>query len=107
MALAGPVLRDLQCYDFGIKENETLIIKTSCLRACFRVACRTGVIFCIFQRNRGEREASAKRELRERGGSLKSPLSLASLSPLFARSTQKLEITPVLFCRLVFAPKFI
>ena len=37
------------------------------------LACRTGVIFCVFQGNRGEREASAKRELHVRGGSLKNP----------------------------------
>ena len=58
-------------------------------------------------RNRGESEASAKRELRAWGGSLKIPFlalllshatrarhALASLSPLFAWNTQK--ITPVL-----------
>ena len=28
------------------------------------IACRTGVIFCVFQGNRGESEAYAKRELR-------------------------------------------
>ena len=33
------------------------------------LACRTGVIFCVFQANRGESEASAKRELRAWGGS--------------------------------------
>ena len=43
-----------------------------------RVACRTGVIFCVFQANRGESEARArqargKRELRARGGALKNP----------------------------------
>ena len=40
------------------------------------IACRTGVIFCVIQeqgRRRGKREASAKRELRARGGSLKNP----------------------------------
>ena len=37
------------------------------------IACRTGVIFCVFQGNRVESEASAKRELRARGGSLKNP----------------------------------
>ena len=30
------------------------------------VACRTGVIFCVFQANQGESEESAKRELRAR-----------------------------------------
>ena len=35
------------------------------------IACRTGVIFCISQGNEGQSEASAKRELRARGGSLK------------------------------------
>ena len=56
-----------------------------------RVACRTGVIFCLFQGNRGESKAS---------GSCAPPLArnsrfaLASLSPLLARNTQK--ITPVL-----------
>ena len=29
------------------------------------LACRTGVIFCVFLVNRGESEAIAKRELRE------------------------------------------
>ena len=37
------------------------------------LACRTGVLFCVFQANRGESEASAKRELRARGGALKNP----------------------------------
>ena len=32
-------------------------------------ACRTGVMFCVYQGNRGENEASAKRKLRARGGS--------------------------------------
>ena len=32
------------------------------------LACRTGVIFCVFQENRGKSEASAKRELRAWGG---------------------------------------
>ena len=39
------------------------------------IACRTGVIFCV---NRGESEASAKREWRARGGAL-----LPSRSPRF------------------------
>ena len=43
-----------------------------------KLACRTGVIFCVFQANRGESEASAwrargERELRARGGALKNP----------------------------------
>ena len=38
-----------------------------------QLACRTGVIFCVFQGNRDQSEASAKRELRARGGSLKNP----------------------------------
>ena len=37
------------------------------------LACITGVIFCVFQANRGESEASAKREWRARGGALKNP----------------------------------
>ena len=37
------------------------------------LACRTGVMFCVYQGNRGESEASAKRELRAWGGSLKIP----------------------------------
>ena len=36
----------------------------------FILACRTGVIFCVFQANRSESEASAKRELLARGGAL-------------------------------------
>ena len=36
-----------------------------------KVACRTGVIFCVFQVNIGESEASAKRELRARERALK------------------------------------
>ena len=49
--------------------------------ACERViACRTGVIFLRIQANKGESEASAKRELRARRGSLKiSPVPI----PLF------------------------
>ena len=35
------------------------------------LARRTGVIFYVFQANRGESEANAKRELRARGGALK------------------------------------
>ena len=31
------------------------------------------MIFCVFQANRGESEASAKRELRAWGGALKNP----------------------------------
>ena len=41
------------------------------INAILREACRTGVIFCVFQGNRGESEASAKRELRAWGGWLK------------------------------------
>ena len=37
------------------------------------IACRTGVIFCVFRRKRREGEPSAKRELRARGGALKNP----------------------------------
>ena len=38
------------------------------------LACRTGVIFCVFQANRGESEgARGERELRARGGALKNP----------------------------------
>ena len=37
------------------------------------VACRTGVIFCVFRWKRGEGEASSRRELRTREGSLKNP----------------------------------
>ena len=43
------------------------------------VACRTGVIFCVFQANRDESEASAKRELRARGGALKNPACLHTI----------------------------
>ena len=39
--------------------------------AIINLACRTGVIFCVFQVNIGESEASAKRELRGREGALK------------------------------------
>ena len=39
----------------------------------YLLACRTGVIFCLFQGNRRESEASAKREFRAWGGSLKNP----------------------------------
>ena len=34
-------------------------------------ACRTGVIFCVFQANKGKIEATAKRESRARGGARK------------------------------------
>ena len=42
----------------------------SSLSPRFILACRTGVIFCVFQANRSESEASAKRELLARGGAL-------------------------------------
>ena len=45
---------------------------TTGLRLCL-LAYRTGVNFCVFLANRGEREASAKRELRVRGGASRSP----------------------------------
>ena len=47
---------------FGLDFDQVILIK---------IACRTGVIFCVFQENRGESEASAKRELRARGAALK------------------------------------
>ena len=62
-----------------------------------KLACKTGVIFCVFLANRGEREASAKRELRSSHRTqlaLCALHALASLSPLFPINTQK--ITPVL-----------
>ena len=37
------------------------------------LARRTGVNFCVFQANRGESEASAKRKLRARGLAVKNP----------------------------------
>ena len=49
---------------FGLDFDQVILIK---------IACRTGVIFCVFQENRGESEASAKRELRARGAALKNP----------------------------------
>ena len=54
------------------------------------------MIFCVFQANRGESEASAKRDLRARGGALKTRarLALASVSPIYAK------ITPVLQANL-------
>ena len=62
--------------------------------AAVEVACRTGVIFCVFQSNKGESEASAKCESLARGGvftHLPSHASRASRSPRFC-----LAITPVL-----------
>ena len=48
-----------------------------------KLACRTGLIFLRIpgerRRARGEREVSAKRELRARGGSLKSPACLHTI----------------------------
>ena len=43
------------------------------------IACRTGVIFCVFLANRGESEASVKCELCARGGSLKNPACLRTI----------------------------
>ena len=48
-----------------------------------KLACRTGLFFLHIpgeeRRKRGEREVSAKRELRARGGSLKSPACLHTI----------------------------
>ena len=73
--------------------------------ATLDIACRTGVIFCVFQGNRGESEAKARRARVACEGKiakkslalLPSHFALASLSPLLARNTQK--ITPVLQAR--------
>ena len=46
-----------------------------CLFEKLQLAYKIGVIFCVFQGHRGKGEASAKRELRARGGSLTSPRS--------------------------------
>ena len=47
------------------------------------IACRTGVIFCVFQVNIGESEVCAKRELRTREGALKIPPVVTPLFKLF------------------------
>ena len=73
-------------------------------------ACRTGVIYCVFKGNRGKSEASAKRELRAMGGSLKNlagflsdpplactQLALASLLPLSPEIREEFRV----FCRLL------
>ena len=77
---------------FTSKLNNNLVNRVSLLCLPWPLACRTGVFFCVFQRNRGEREASARRV--RVACAHNSRLALASLSPLFARNTQK--ITSVL-----------
>ena len=82
--------------------NKALICSLMSLRSCPYVACRTGV----FQGNRGEGEASARRArvacegrfakifFSEPPHACNSRFALASLSPLFPWNMQK--ITPVL-----------
>ena len=53
------------CLQKGLFINLSILGKDS----SWRMACRTGVIFGVFQENRDESEASAKRELRAWGGS--------------------------------------
>ena len=71
------------------------------------ISLQNRVIFCVFQRNRGESVASAKRKLCARGGSLKRFFSTPPLarnlcfahalhSPLLSRNTGSQKITPVL-----------
>ena len=71
------------------------------------ISLQNRVIFCIFQRNRGESVASAKRKLCARGGSLKRFFSAPPLarnlcfahalhSPLLSRNTGTQKIMPVL-----------
>ena len=62
--------------------------------------CRTGVIFCVFQANRGETEASAKRELPARGGALK--YFSAPRSPRFRLSSPEVRKKLPLFSRLAY-----
>ena len=80
---------------FVLYSNEKLLIifpifyhnaKAGLCLACITI----GVIFCVFLANRGESEASAKRELRARGGSLK---KILAIFPSHA--------TPVLQARLI------
>ena len=59
--------------NFGIKLQNSPKLLAGMLDFMVMLACRTGVIFCVFQGNTGESEASAKRELRAWGGSLKNP----------------------------------
>ena len=68
------------------------------------LACRTGVIFCVFQGNRGKSEASAKRELRAWWGSLTFPRTQLALASPFAPSSPEIRKKSRLFCRLGFFP---
>ena len=62
------------------------------------IACRTGVIFCVFQANRGKSEASAKRELRARGGSLKNVLPSHATRARLAFASVSLKYTKSYAC---------
>ena len=45
----------------GVSENKKVIPAHKFVLAISSLACRTGMIFCVFQANRGESEASAWR----------------------------------------------
>ena len=66
------------------------------------IACRTGVIFCVFQGNRGESEAYAKRELRAWEPPLErnSRFALASHLPRLRPCSPEIRKKSRLFCRL-------
>ena len=61
--------------------------KTLSRRLQIPLACRTGVIFCVFLENRSESQANAKRESPAWGGlAFRTRLALASLRPKYAKN---------------------
>ena len=70
----GPVHATLENFENGVftlKMHQTFSVHTTSGKfenAAITIAFRTSVKFCVFYANRGENEASAKRESRARGG---------------------------------------
>ena len=66
------------------------------------LACKTGVIFCVFQEDRGESEASSKCELSARGGALlSSHAARACLAFVWNTQEMRKKITPDLASKVL------
>ena len=86
-------------FQFDLETVDERATRWKPLKFPFILACRTGVIFCVFQASEGKREVNAKCETRATGGApLPSRVSRTSRSPRACPRSpgKRKKIAPVL-----------